>query len=132
MTNTSRAGARKERMVKEFMEQDGYTVRKARMSFGSADLLCEKRENGKLERILIQVKANKGSPYKNFGKADRDALSEDARIAGAKAWLVHWPAHYDMVIYAEEDWPGNWLKTPIPDLLKWKNDDGYYKWVRKE
>lgn len=103
MKNTKAAGNRRERQVRDELERDGWSVRKARMSFGAADLLAYNPVTK--ERMLVQVKANTGSPYKNFIPADRQLLIEDARIAGARAFLVHWPPHGDCEWIPEEDWP---------------------------
>lgn len=100
--NTKQAGDRRERQVKDRLVAKGCIVRKARMSFGNADLLV-KWPNGRRE--LLQVKANKGSPWMNFRKEERAGLLEDADIAGAEAYLVHWPPHGEERWIHSKDWP---------------------------
>lgn len=101
--NNKAYGDKRERQVKEVLVFDGWDVRKARMSFGSADLLARHIYSG--ERRMIQVKGNKGSPYANFGPADRKALLEDAGFAGASAWLAHWPPRGELKWYESKVWP---------------------------
>lgn len=101
--NNKAYGDKRERQVKDKLVFEGWEVRKARMSFGAADLLARNHYSG--ERRLIQVKGNKGSPYANFGPADRAALLEDAGFAGASAWLAHWPPHGELKWYESKVWP---------------------------
>lgn len=101
MKKTKAAGDNRERQVKKKLEAEGWVVRKARMSFGNADLLAY-REG---VRWLVQVKANKGSPWMNFRKEERAGLLEDAEIAGGKAFLAHWPPHGELKWYESKEWP---------------------------
>lgn len=108
--NTKAAGSARELKVKKKLEADGWQVRKARMSFGNADLLAYRVTNvwdeaPIKERMLIQVKANKGNPWMNFRKEERAGLLEDAMIAGAEAYLVHWPPHGEENWIHSNDWP---------------------------
>lgn len=82
---------------------DGWEVRKARMSFGAADLLARNHYSG--ERMFIQVKGNKGSPWHSFGPAAREFLREEALLAGASAWLAHWPPRGELKWYESKEWP---------------------------
>lgn len=101
--NTKAAGSARELKVKKNLEAKGWVVKKARMSFGNADLLCY--HSYTKERMLVQVKANKGSPWMNFRKDERAGLLEDAEIAGAEAYLVHWPPHGEENWIHSKDWP---------------------------
>jgi Holliday junction resolvase len=40
---------------------------------------------------LVQVKSTKAGPYERFGPRSRASLKEEARRAGADAWLAYWP-----------------------------------------
>jgi Holliday junction resolvase len=101
--NNREAGMRRERQVKDKLTFEGWEVQKARMSFGSADLLAENHYDGR--RMLIQVKATKGNPYNSFGPAERARLLKDAQIAGGEAWLCHWPPHGKENWIHSKDWP---------------------------
>jgi hypothetical protein len=41
--------------------------------------------------VLIQVKSTAGGPYERFGPEKRGEARAQAALAGADAWLVHWP-----------------------------------------
>jgi hypothetical protein len=58
------------------------------------------------ESRLIEVKttATRG-PWNDFGPAARRALSEAARLAGATAWLYHWPTGGQLRVIPEAEWP---------------------------
>jgi len=101
--NNKAFGDKRERQVKELLVFEGWEVRKARMSFGNADLLAFNHYTK--ERRLIQVKGTKAGPYADFGPASRQALLDDAIIAGASAWLAHWPAHGELKWYESKEWP---------------------------
>ncbi len=65
------AGTRREHSVKRLLEHAGWVVMRAPASIGEADLIALKR--GERPRF-VQVKANLGSPYMNFRRAERAAL----------------------------------------------------------
>lgn len=100
--NCKAAGTARENQVKRQEEAAGWTVRRAPASIGEDDLLALKP--GERPR-LIQVKANKGSPYKNFQPEERAALLAAAERAGAEAWLVHWPPHGKQRWIHSSAWP---------------------------
>jgi hypothetical protein len=58
------------------------------------------------EARLIEVKttATRG-PWNDFGPAARAALSNAARLAGATAWLYHWPTGGQLRVIPEAEWP---------------------------
>ncbi len=83
-------GAARERQLKERLCAEGWWCIRPAGSHGEADIVALR--DGKTPR-MIQLKANKdGGPYKNFGPAERAQLVEAAKIAGAQAFLVYWPA----------------------------------------
>lgn len=115
--NCKTAGSARERKVKALLESEnpdavgaptyvqdgGYSVTRAPASIGEADLMCIKAD---APNLLVQVKANKGSPYMNFRFTERHALVLAATKAGAEAWLIHWPPHGKQVWIHSTDWPG--------------------------
>lgn len=117
--NTKAAGNARELQVRRILEQDGWTVKKAYASFGAADLVATKLivaeginspvdDEVTMLKWLIQVKANKGNAYKNFGPKDREELKLEAKLAGARATLVHWPPRCDRpggYWIDAQDWP---------------------------
>lgn len=73
-------------------------------SHSPKDLVCCRSGNATL---YVQVKGNRsGGPYKDFGPADRKALSAVAKRAGATALLV-WrnPENNALRFIEERDWP---------------------------
>lgn len=101
MKKTKAAGNRRENQVKAILEAEGFTVTKARLSLGACDLVAVKDD----EKLLVQVKANKGSPWMNFRKEERVELLHDAELSGGIPVLAHWPPHGKLEYYWEEDWP---------------------------
>lgn len=95
-------GHDRERQVKAQLEADGWLVTRAAGSLGIADLVALKLGRSPL---LIEVKSTAGGPYERFGPADRQALSAAAALAGAEAWLVHWPSRGKAQWLPEIAWP---------------------------
>lgn len=87
-------------MQKE-LEKYGWKVKKPRVSLGPADLVARRGTR----KLLIQVKANYGSPYMNFRKAERLELLDECDCAGGKAALVHWPPYGECKWYWPHQWP---------------------------
>lgn len=55
---------------------------------------------------LIEVKATKDGPYKNFSRAERAKLRLAAEISGGTPWLVWWPwGVKEPVWISESEWP---------------------------
>lgn len=98
---TKAAGSRRERQVQEALEADGWKTRRPRVSLGPADIVASKPNT----KLLIQVKANKGSPWMNFRKNERAELLEEAKMAGGFAVLIHWPPYGECKWYYSESWP---------------------------
>lgn len=104
--NAKAKGSAAERRVKKAYEDAGWLVTKSGGSLGSADLValragCRPR--------LLQVKANAGGPFKNFGPLERALLLRDARSAGADVALVHVESRKP----PREWWPDEWPATPL-------------------
>jgi Holliday junction resolvase len=99
MTNYAR-GANRERQLQARLTEDGWVVQRSAGSKGVCDLLALRRG----EAYLIEVKSGK-TPFADFGPAKRKALREAAKVAGAKALLVHWPPNKVPVWHFEKSWP---------------------------
>ncbi len=100
--NTTSAGNRRENQVKELLEGRGWTVKKTRVSKSPIDLVARKGP----QQLLIQVKANTGSPWKNFSRKDRIELLDELSLYGdgTTAWLVHWMPHGTCDWYSTDIW----------------------------
>lgn len=101
MSAKSRGTARENQVLKQ-LRADGYLALRAPASLGSADIIALK--DGE-RPMLVQVKANKGSPWMNFRPAERAELGLDANKAGARAYLVHWPPHGEQRWLPPSTWP---------------------------
>lgn len=108
--STASRGAAREHQVKRQLEAEGWAVTRGAGSHGCADLWAALRESawgfGEATMLrLIQVKTDKASPWQNFRKAERAALSALAKQTGGIAELWHWPANKPCTIFLEKDWP---------------------------
>lgn len=111
--STASRGAAREHKVKRLLEEHGFAVTRGAGSHGCADLWAAKARtryypecsHGDVELKLVQVKGNAGSPWKNFGRKEREALIALADETGGEAWLVHWPPNGASFWIAEQDWP---------------------------
>jgi Holliday junction resolvase len=101
MKNCKEAGNRREREVRQALESYGWTVRKARASLGAADLVAIRGKR----KLLIQVKAVKGSAYKTFGPEDRAELIREGEFCGGTPVLVHWPPYKPCRWFWVRHWP---------------------------
>jgi hypothetical protein len=81
---------------------------RAPASLGVADVVALKA--GERPR-LIESKSTTRSPWSGFPPADRRALSEAAKRAGADALLCWWPKRSEPRFIPEREWP------PQPDTL---------------
>jgi hypothetical protein len=83
-----------------------------RTSAGGGDLIAAKRvwvdSMGRPayrdEVRLVEVKGTR-RPFERFVPADRAAMVEVARRAGATAWLAWWPKNGELRWYPSSDWP---------------------------
>lgn len=101
MSAKSRGTAR-EHQVRQLLARQGWWTVRASNSLGDADVIALKAGH---KPRLIEVKANKGGPYMNFRAADRAELIAAAELAGAEAWLVHWPTREQPRWIASSEWP---------------------------
>ncbi len=102
MKNAKAAGSARERAYAGRLEADGWTVTRSPASLGAADLIALKAGQ---QPLVIQVKANHGSPWMNFRPTERTELARIARIAGAVAQLVHWAPFAQPRVYLAHEWP---------------------------
>lgn len=93
-------GRDRELKVRNELRKLGWFV--GRLHLSIADLVALK--DGEPSR-LVEVKANQGSPYMNFRSEDRLALRVAAELAGAEAWLAHWPARAELRWIPASEWP---------------------------
>lgn len=100
--NTKAAGTARELAVMHDYRARGYVAFRTPASLGVCDVIALKSGEPPL---FIEVKANTGSPYKTFTRADRKDLSEAAAKAGALAYLCHWPPRGEKRMIGEDEWP---------------------------
>lgn len=98
----SRRGHDRERQVVLAMRDEDWLAFRAPGSLGVADVVALRA--GSRSR-LVEVKSTAGGPYEHFGPADRERLSEAARLAGADAWLAWWPSRGKLRWIPESEWP---------------------------
>ena len=108
--STSSKGSARERQVKKRLEAEGWVCVRSAASASPVDIWAIKASGRKLQYgganvLAIQIKANKGNPYMNFRKPERDELRTLSEQAGATPYLVHWPPHGEETWYGESDWP---------------------------
>ncbi len=99
---SSRRGHARERSPRRLLEADGWWTCGSKGSFGDADVVALKA--GEPSR-LIECKSTAAGPFHSFGPADRAALLEAARIAGAEAWLAYWPPRRRLQWLHSSEWP---------------------------
>jgi Holliday junction resolvase len=99
--NASQAGRARERKVAEHLRREGWVVLKG-TSFGVCDLAALRAGD---MPMLIEVKANSGSPFMNFRGVDREVMQLEADRAGARAVLAHWPPRRPLRLIPSSEWP---------------------------
>lgn len=87
--------------MKNRLLDEGYFALRAPASLGVADVVALKAGE---EPMMIEVKSTT-TPFAHFGPADREALSEMAATAGARAFLVWWPKRKQPKWIPEDEWP---------------------------
>jgi hypothetical protein len=79
-----------------------------RTSAGGGDLIASRRiVEGPFrnpEVRLVEVKST-SRPFERFGPEDRLAMKAVALLAGATAWLAHWPKGGELRWIPESEWP---------------------------
>jgi Holliday junction resolvase len=99
--STAGRGRHRERQVAERLRSEGWVVLKG-TSFGVCDLAAMRAGDTPL---LVEVKANQGSPYMNFRGEEREVLALEARRAGARAVLAWWPPRRPLRLIPSSEWP---------------------------
>jgi len=99
--NTSQAGRARERKVADVLRDQGWIVAKT-TSYGVCDLVALRAGD---TPMLIEVKANHGSPYMNFRSTDREVLVLEAERAGARATLAFWAPRRPLRLIPSSEWP---------------------------
>ena len=119
MKQAKAAGTARENQLKKQLEGEGWVVVRSPASGSPVDLWAMKQAKLKYALVefgrwgqaceikAIQLKANTGSPWMNFRKAERQELLEIAERAGATPWLVHWPPRRAATWYTPSEWPKN-------------------------
>ena len=97
----SRRGHDRERRVVDRLRDEDWFAFRAPGSLGVADVVALR--DGSRPR-MIEVKSTI-SPYSHFLPADRQRLSQAAKLAGAEALLAWWPARGKLRFIAESEWP---------------------------
>lgn len=99
----SSLGVKRERQVREKLEEDGWAVVRAAGSLGCIDLVAGRRG----ETLAIEVKADdeKYGPFNNFGPEKRQALISLAGKAGWAPVLAWWPSRGQLRYIFPHDWP---------------------------
>lgn len=95
-------GHKRERQVRERLEDDDWVVVRAAGSLGDVDLVALKAGH---RARLIEVKATAGGPYERFGPKDRADILFKAQLAGAAAELAWWPARGVLRFIPSNEWP---------------------------
>jgi Holliday junction resolvase len=110
-------GSNRERAVAERLRADGWIVYRSAGSHGNADLVAMKVG---FPPLLVQVKSSR-RPFEHFRPEERRALEEEALLAGAVPWLVHWPTRGKETWVSRFEWPGN------DELRAAYTEDGAYE-----
>ena len=95
-------GIQRERDRVNWYRANGWFAMRAPASLGPVDVIAAKDGEIRFE----ELKSTSAGPFHSFGPKDRVALSEMARLAGAKAFLVWHPPRSKPKVIPEEDWPG--------------------------
>jgi hypothetical protein len=94
------------------LERGGWIVVRAAGSLGCCDLMALK--DGETP-LMVGVKSS-AKPFEHFGPRRRVELSQLAELAGATAWLAHWPSRGELRWLAAREWPEPPGSTPEPGL----------------
>ena len=95
-------GHDRERALVHDLRASGWFAMRSPASKGVADVIALKA--GHRPR-MIEVKSTTRSAFVAFGPAERDELRLAAELAGAEAWLVHWPKRSRPKWIRSTDWP---------------------------
>ena len=106
-------GSERERKVARLLEAEGWVVFRSAGSFGVCDLVAlrepiyvDPTPNAYgAEARMIEVKGTTRSPWVAWGPAERQALRDAARKAGATPLLAWWPTHGPLQWIGEAEWP---------------------------
>ena len=98
--NHSAFGSKRERQVRDRLREEGWIVIRCAAS-KPCDLVALRPQAA----LLVEVKGTSRSPWVAWGPADRAALLEAARRAGAKALLAWWPPHGELQLLGPAEWP---------------------------
>lgn len=111
-------GHDRERAVQDLLQGEDWWVGRIAGSLGDVDLVAARAWRAdtplvrnpetrlQLRRLLfVEVKSTAGGPYERFGPKARADLSFAARLAGAEAWLVHWPPRKQPEWIPASHWP---------------------------
>lgn len=98
-----RRGTNRELAIRSRLRDEGWLAFRAPASLGVADVIALKR--GERSRLIEVKSTSNGGPFNHFGPADRNRLSAAAALAGADAFLVHWPPNKPCVWIPESEWP---------------------------
>ncbi len=105
-------GIDRERAVRKLLEADGWLAFRAPASLGCADVIAMRRhaladqEGAQVSEVrLVECKSTARGPYEHFGPTARQRLRDAAELAGADAYLAHWPSRGRLVWYHESGWP---------------------------
>src|SRR5215216_84817 len=100
----SKLGIKRERQVREKLEEEGYAVVRAAGSLGCIDLVAGKSS---WATLAIEVKADdeKFGPFNNFGPGKREALLSLAEKAGWVPVLAWWPSRGKLRWIKPTEWP---------------------------
>lgn len=99
----SQRGIQRERDLVNRLKEEGWFAMRAPASLGVADVVALKAGE---QPMMIEVKSTTAGKYASFGPEDREALSEVAAAADARAFLVWWPKRKQPEWIPEDDWPG--------------------------
>lgn len=98
----SKRGSSREYAVRDRLREAGWLAFRAPASLGVADVIALKANE---RPRLIEVKSDARDAYGHFGPDKRDRLRDAARLAGADAFLVHWPPRGVPRWIGEDGWP---------------------------
>lgn len=110
----SRRGIQRERDLVNLLRGEDWFALRAPASLGCADVVALKDGH---RPLMVEMKSTTRSPFSGFPPADRAELLFMAALAGAEAWLVHWPKRSEPLWISPEHWPPTDMGQYVPNQI---------------